>query len=290
MTPAPSAAVRLIATDLDGTLLDPAGRIADADAHAIHAAAAAGVVVVVATGRPLRWLGCLAPIAAADPLVVASNGAAVYDLHADRVVTSHPLHRDLVADLADELRVRLPGLRFALEEGRVFRSEPDWQAHTPDPTVTLADEETVTVRDTWPDLLQGAGDIVKFLAVHDDADPDELLAAAHAIVGDRAVVTHSVTRGRRALLEVSAPGISKAATIAALAHERRITAAQVAAFGDMPNDLAMLEYAGRPFVMANGHPSLRARFPVIGSNAHAGVGAQIRRLLGHDDGSPRGGR
>ncbi|HHU37960.1 MAG TPA: HAD family phosphatase [Propionibacterium sp.] len=271
--------IRLIATDLDGTLLDPTGRISATDAQALLDAAAAGVVVVVATGRPLRWLRCLAPIADADPLVVASNGAAVYDLHHDRVLLQHPLDPELIGEIAEELAAQVPGLMFAVEEGRVFRTEPAWANHIPDPSVTAEDEEAVTVRGAWPGVLEGAGEVVKFLAIHRDADPDELLAAAVAIVGDRAVVTHSVTRGRRALLEVSAPGISKAAAIAALARDRAIEPHQVAAFGDMPNDLAMLEYAGHPFVMANGHAALKERFPVIGSNVEAGVGAQVRRLL-----------
>lgn len=273
--------VRLIATDLDGTLLDPSGRIAASEADAVRAASEAGIVVVVATGRPLRWLHVLEPIADADPLVVASNGAVVYDLHADEVVRSHALPRDLIGTLAEDLRSGLPGLLFALEEGHRFSTEASWSHTLPDGSRTPAQEETVTARAAWPDVLASAGDVVKFLALHPDADPDDLLARADAIVAGRAEVTHSVVTGRRALLEISASGISKAATIAELAAERGIAPAQVAAFGDMPNDLAMLEYAGMPFVMANGHPALRERFPVIGSNAEGGVGGEIRRLLGH---------
>lgn len=272
--------VRLIATDLDGTLLDPSGRIAEAEAEAVRAASEAGIVVVVATGRPLRWLDVLAPIADADPLVVASNGAVVYDLHADTVVRSHTLDVPLIGALAHDLRGALPGLLFALEEGRRFSTEDAWAYHLPDASRSLAQEESVTRRGAWASVLAEAGDVVKFLALHPDADPDDLLAAATDVLGGRAEVTHSVTAGRRALLEMSAPGISKAATIAELAAERGITPAQVAAFGDMPNDLAMLEYAGMPFVMANGHPALLERFAAIGSNAEGGVGAQIRRLLG----------
>ena len=272
--------VRLIATDLDGTLLDPSGRIAEAEAEAVRAASRAGIVVVVATGRPLRWLDVLAPIADADPLVVASNGAVVYDLHADTVVRSHTLDVPLIGALAHDLRGALPGLLFALEEGRRFSTEDAWAYHLPDASRSLAQEESVTRRGAWASVLAEAGDVVKFLALHPDADPDDLLAAATDVLGGRAEVTHSVTAGRRALLEMSAPGISKAATITELAAERGITPAQVAAFGDMPNDLAMLEYAGMPYVMANGHPALLERFAVIGSNAEGGVGAQIRRLLG----------
>ncbi|MDO5533953.1 MAG: HAD family hydrolase [Propionibacteriaceae bacterium] len=271
--------VRLIATDLDGTLLAPSGQISPADADAVLAASEAGVVIVVATGRPLRWLDVLAPIADADPLVVASNGAVVYDLHHDTVVTSHALDRALIGHLADELRAAVPGLLFALEEGRQFATEDAWAHHLPDASRSSDQEEAVTRRGPWTRVLDECGDVVKFLALHPDSDPDELVAAASAVLDGRAEVTHSVTAGRRALLEISARGISKAATIAELATEHGIRAAEVAAFGDMPNDLAMLEYAGHPFVMANGHPALLERFPVIGSNAEGGVGTQIRRLL-----------
>ena len=270
--------IRLIATDLDGTLLDPSGRIPEAEADALREASAAGIVLVVATGRPLRWLDVLDPIADADPLVVASNGAVVYDLHRDEVVLSHALPRPLIRTLGADLLGALPDLLFALEEGHRFSAEDRWTLHVPHGG-RVADEAAVTRRGSWPGLLDGAGDVVKFLALHPDADPDELVAAASAVVAGRAEVTHAVTGGRRALLEMSAAGISKAATIAELADARGITPAQVAAFGDMPNDLAMLEYAGHPFVMANGHPLLRERFPVIGSNAEGGVGAQVRRLL-----------
>ena len=271
--------VRLIATDLDGTLLDPAGRIPEAEADALRAASAAGVVIVVATGRPLRWLDVLAPIADADPLVVASNGAVVYDLHRDAVVLSHALPVAVIRALSRDLRHALPDLMFGLEEGRRFSTEDAWATYVPGGG-RLADEEAATRRGPWPGVLDGAGDVVKFLALHPDADPDELVAVASEVVAGRAEVTHSVTDGRRALLEMSAPGISKAATIAELAAARGIRPDQVAAFGDMPNDLAMLEYAGLPYVMANGHPLLRERFPVIGSNADGGVGVQVRLLLG----------
>lgn len=272
--------VRLIATDLDGTLLDPSGHIVASDVEAVRAAADAGVVVVVATGRPLRWLDCLEPIADAHPLVVPSNGAMVYDLLERRVVKRHPLGRELVEELAADLRAGVPGLMFALEEGDVFRCEPAWSGHVPDRSRTDAQEAAITFRDEWADLLAGSGHVVKFLAAHPDADPDDLVHRAARVIGDRAEVTHSVAEGRRALLEISAAGVSKAATLAELCAERDIAPSDVAAFGDMPNDLAMLEFAGHPFVMANGHPTLRDRFPVIGSNDSGGVGERIRLLLG----------
>ncbi|MBK8463114.1 MAG: HAD family phosphatase [Nigerium sp.] len=271
--------LRLIASDLDGTLLDPSGRIADADAEALREASAAGVRIVIATGRPLRWLAPLEAIADVRPLVIVSNGAAVWDLQRERLERTSPLDRTLVATLAEELRARIPALVFGLEEGTRFASEEAWTGHAPDHARTREQEDALTVRGPLPLLLAQERAILKFLASHPDADPDALAARARTIVGGRAVVTHSVTTGRRALLEISAAGVSKAVTLAGLCAEHGIAPAEVAAFGDMPNDADMLASVGRPFVMANAHPALRARFPVIGGNHEAGVGAQVRALL-----------
>lgn len=271
--------IRLIASDLDGTLLDPSGRIAAADADALREASAAGVRIVIATGRPLRWLAPLEAIADVQPLVIVSNGAAVWDLQRQCLDRTDPLDRALVAALAEELRAHIPELVFGLEEGTRFASEEGWTGHAPDHARTREQEDAVTVRGPLPTLLASEPAVLKFLASHPDADPDALVERARAIVGERAIVTHSVTTGRRALLEISAAGVSKAVTLARLCAEHGIAAAEVAAFGDMPNDTEMLAYAGRPFVMANAHPALRARFPVIGGNHEAGVGVQIRALL-----------
>lgn len=270
--------VRLVATDLDGTLLDPTGRISDSDAAAVLEAAAAGVLIVVATGRPVRWLGCLSAIKDAHPFVIVSNGAAVYDLLEERVVRTHPLAPALLAELAAELREAIPGLVLAVEHGDHFGCEPEWFSAGPDRTRTASEEDAVTLRAPWGDLLAVEADVVKLLGLHAGYSPDDLLERAVAVVGDRAVVTHSVATGH-ALLEITAPGITKAHTLAAFCAEHGVDAADVAAFGDMPNDLEMLTFAGRPFVMANGHASLRERFPVIGSNADGGVGRQLRTLL-----------
>lgn len=271
--------IRLIASDLDGTLLDPSGRIAAADADALREASAAGVRIVIATGRPLRWLAPLEAIADVRPLVIVSNGAAVWDLQRQRLDRTDPLDRTLVAALAEELRAHVPELVFGLEEGARFASEEGWTGHAPDHARTREQEDAVTVRGPLPTLLATERTVLKLLASHPDADPDALVERARAIVGERAIVTHSVTSGRRALLEISAAGVSKAVTLARLCAEHGIAAAEVAAFGDMPNDAEMLAYAGRPFVMANAHPALRARFPVIGGNHEAGVGTQVRALL-----------
>lgn len=109
------------------------------------------------------------------------------------------------------------------------------------------------------ELLAGATDgLVKLLARHEELDPDTLLSRAREVVGEVAEMTHS---SRSGLLEISAAGVSKATTLAVVCEERGISAAEVLAFGDMPNDLPMLAWAGRPYAMGNSHRDVLAAVP-----------------------------
>ena len=87
---------------------------------------------------------------------------------------------------------------------------------------------------------------------------DELLDAAREIVGDQATLTHSSSGLGGALLEISAPGVSKATTLELLCEQRGLTFEDVLAFGDMPNDLPLLSWAGSGWAMANAHPDVLA--------------------------------
>jgi hypothetical protein len=117
--------------------------------------------------------------------------------------------------------------------------------------------------------------IVKLLARHEGMNADELLATAHRSVAGRGTLTHSSSDG---LLEISAVGVSKATGLAELAQERGIGPADVVAFGDMPNDLPMLAWAGRGLAVANAHPEvLSAADEVIGSNDDDGVAAYLEQ-------------
>lgn len=263
--------IRLIATDLDGTLLDPSGRIPTANRDALLAAADAGVRVVVATGRPIRWLECLDDVRDAEPLVIVSNGAALYDLARGTVVRSHPLPPSVLRSLVADLGGAVDGLSFGLERGDLFGCEPG--------SLSLHADWPETVIAPVAELLDRVSPVVKLLAYHDELSSDALASHAEPVVGDRAVVTHSLTHARFGMVELSARGITKASLLAELCTDLGVEPSEVAAFGDMPNDRAMLEFAGRSFVMANAHASLRACFEVIGSNADAGVAGALRRIL-----------
>jgi hydroxymethylpyrimidine pyrophosphatase-like HAD family hydrolase len=108
--------------------------------------------------------------------------------------------------------------------------------------------------------------VVKLLARHEQLGAQDYWDAAEAAVGDRVTITWSSSS---TLLEISDYEVTKATTLALLADELGVGAEDVVAFGDMPNDLPMLAWAGTPYAMANAHPSVLA--------------AVDRRAPGHDD-------
>ena len=120
-----------------------------------------------------------------------------------------------------------------------------------------------------------AGGVVKLLVRHEEMTGDELLAAARAALGDLAETTHSSADG---LLEISAAGVSKASGLAAFADERGLGPADVVAFGDMPNDLPMLAWAGHAVAMANAHADVLAvADEITGHHDEDGVAQVLER-------------
>jgi hydroxymethylpyrimidine pyrophosphatase-like HAD family hydrolase len=107
---------------------------------------------------------------------------------------------------------------------------------------------------------------------------DELVAHARELLVDLAELSHSSTAD--ALLEIGAAGVSKASGLAVLCARQGIDPGEVLAFGDMPNDLAMLQWAGRSVAVANAHPEVIATADeVTASNDEGGVARVLERLL-----------
>lgn len=264
---------KLIATDLDGTFLSPDASVSAENSAAVLAAQEAGVTVVFATGRPIRWLEVIRGLPGAHPIVIASNGAALYDAAEDVMVDRITIETALALEAVDQIRSVADDVRFAFESGTRFGHEPHYTTWEPtdgsDPDIFAGPVETI-VHD----------DLVKMLVQSPGLDSDELLARVDRVVGDRLSVTHSSSRGY-GLVEVSAPGVDKGAMLARVCGRLGIEADEVAAFGDMPNDLSMLSWVGHPYVVANAHPALLARgFTQVPANTDSGVGQTIRRLLG----------
>jgi Cof subfamily protein (haloacid dehalogenase superfamily) len=267
----------MLASDLDGTLLRSDGTVSPRSRAALRAAVHAGLLVAFVTGRPPRWLDEIAEATGHLGVAVGANGAVLYDLATEQIIAIHPLRPDELATLTSELRGAFPCVQFAVEYGDSFAAEPgyahDW-AINPD-----ADRRGRPI--AAPLVAELASIIsrpgVKLLAKDHAADVDEFLASADILLAGRASVTHSSTFG---LLEIAAPGVTKASGLAELAASHGIAPDEVAAIGDMPNDVPMLQWAGTSYAVANAHPAaLAAADHVLGSNDDDAVALLIENLL-----------
>jgi hydroxymethylpyrimidine pyrophosphatase-like HAD family hydrolase len=265
---------RLIATDLDGTLLNDDKSVSDRTIAALAAAEKAGIDVFFVTGRPARWMDVVSAHVHGHGLAICANGAAVVDLHAGgELVKVRPLPREVALDVVRTLRDVAPGTAFAVELTTGIRYEPAYPPFQQDPGAVVAAAEK---------LLQegGAGPeapVVKLLAHHPRLTPDGFLTLARTAAGDRAAFTRS---SPSALLEISGLGVSKASTLALCCAERGISSDEVVAFGDMPNDLEMLTWAGTSYAMGNAHADvLAAASARTAGNNEDGVAVVIERIL-----------
>jgi hydroxymethylpyrimidine pyrophosphatase-like HAD family hydrolase len=244
-------APQLVATDVDGTLLDPDDRVSPRAAAVIGRLVAAGVGFVLVTGRPPRWIP---PVVAELPvarLAVCANGAALYDAADDQVIWTRTLDPATLLELAEAVAEVLPGSGLAVErvggsadDSSVaqFVAEKAYVHAWPNPDHAPAER---------PELLGQPA--VKMLARAPGLSSDAMVAALAPVVGDRADLTFSHPRG---LIEMSPPGVTKATGLEEVARRLGVGAADVVAFGDMPNDLEMLRWAGHGVAMGNAHPAL----------------------------------
>jgi Cof subfamily protein (haloacid dehalogenase superfamily) len=261
-----SAPFKLIATDVDGTLI--AGGAESPSARtgaALRAARAAGLIVVLVTGRPPRGVWDLARRRVAD-LAICANGALVYDLPLDRLTLERPLPEAVTHRLVTDLRAAAPGVVFAAEAGFQFCREPGYLTAHP------LDSLNPVVEDA---LGFGELAVAKLIARHDGMQQKLLIALAEAVAGADAVVTRSGPE----LVEIAAAGVTKASTLEAVCAERGIAASEVLAFGDMVNDVSLLRWAGHGVAVAGAHPDLLAVADEVTASAEDdGVAVYLERL------------
>lgn len=259
---------RLVAIDLDGTFLRSDGTIAPRSAAALARIERAGARFVFVTGRPPRYTApTLGPFGYRGT-VLCSNGAVTYDMRQGVVTGQRLIPALALAEAATRLRQAIPGLGIAVEHDDTLVRD---QFYEPGAWGTI---ETSPV---LPDASLFVRDAVKLLGRHPTLSADELLELATPAVGEIVAVYHS---GGPRLLEATAAGVSKGTALATLAGQLGIAAADVAAFGDMINDLPMLAWAGTSYGMANAHPAVLAAVDqVIPSNDDDGVATIIEQLF-----------
>jgi hypothetical protein len=266
---------RLVATDLDGTLVRGDRSISPRTAKAFGRLASAGVPIVLVTGRPIRWLPGIYEQLTVRPLAVCVNGAAIYDPETDEMIHSAPLTAEAVAEACTRLRAAVPGVVFAAERdgGRNLVHETDyaigpWEVGR-DGVRSAPYDEVI------------AAPAHKLLVRAGAQPPDEFTALVAECVAGVAEATNSSSSG---MVEVSAAGVTKASGLARVADSLGIAAGDVVAFGDMPNDLPMLAWVGHGVAMLNGHPAVRAAAHAVTTytNEDDGVAAYLETLFALD--------
>lgn len=258
-----------MATDLDGTLLHSDGTVTDGTRAVLTALDDLGVPVVFTTGRPIRWMESLWADVGGHGLAICSNGGIVYDVAEQAVARARTIDVDTMLDVGRALRRAIPGTTFALEKTTGFARE---EAFMPRRSVNAVSDIPLGPLESIADET-----VVKLLARHEDISPEPFWERVEEVVGHLVTTTWSAIG---TLVEMSAAGVTKASTLTTVAADLGIGPDEVIAFGDMPNDLPLLSWAGTSYAMANAHPTLiELADHVAPTNDEDGVAAVLREVF-----------
>ena len=265
--------VKLIATDLDGTLLGPAAQISQRSLDALHLARQAGVEVVAATGR--GWHSATQVLAEARSIqhLVCSNGALLFDRLAAEIVRYDAIAPDAVGVAARAVHRAFDdiGMGWELSDG-TFGWDEVFLDHNR--AIELRDGHTRVERLPVDDPPAA---VLKLLVSARGLGEEELLDRLAPHMPEDIETTASGI----SFVEITGRGVHKAKALQDLCDDLAITPADVVAFGDNRNDVAMLEWAGTSYAMANGHPAARAAADrEAPDHADDGVAQVIEALLG----------
>lgn len=242
---------KLIALDMDGTLLTPEGRISPRTQAAITAARARGVTVVLTSGRPLEGMTAYLAelgLTGQDDYVICYNGALVQQVAEQRIIRSQLLtgsDASAIAHLASELGVNVHG--FSVSRGLISPRVSPYTEHESrliKMPINLVDFAT----------LPADEQIMKVMMI----DPEPLLSRAIARLPAELYERYTVVRSSPYFLEFMNKRSNKGTGVAALAEHLGLTAAQVIAVGDAGNDRHMIEYAGLGVAMGNATDEIKA--------------------------------
>lgn len=265
---------RLIALDLDGTLLTGDKRIGERSARAIRAVRDRGCEVVLCTGRPPRGVRAYAE-ALELPVAIVYNGASIVDFASGAAHNLHQLDRDTALTVLARMRRAHPGVLSGMETAYGwYLEEASFRRRR-----AVLDSEGLPPPDgvgPLEDFLRGTA--IKLFFRHEQAGVEALSAT----VADLEVYR---TWSGAALLEVMHPAVNKRVALERFALERGLARSEVAAFGDQHNDREMLAWAGCGVAMANAAPEARAAADrIAASNDDEGVAEVLEDWLRGADG------
>jgi 5-amino-6-(5-phospho-D-ribitylamino)uracil phosphatase len=274
--------IRLLAIDIDGTLLDSRGRLPDGHREALIEASAAGVEIALVTGRSFHFTRAVVerlPL----PLTLIVNNGAVVKRKDGATELRHVLAREVARRILDETGHLEDSVAIVFDrpdERQIVFQRMDWShpnrrgyyeknkafiAGTTSPLRDMLTEDPIQV------MFNGSVEPMRALVASLRAMP----------IADRfsAAITEYVTRDF-SLVDVNGPGCSKGTTLKTWVERRGWRSADVAAFGDNLNDVEMLDYAGTAYVMGNAVGALKSRgYRETASNDEDGLALAIRACL-----------
>lgn len=259
----------VVAIDLDGTLLRSDGTLSPRSMRVLDKARSRGARVVVVTARPPRHVRrVLADAGWCEAIAICSNGAIVHDLARNQTVSTAVLGSETAVRVAAAFAQAMPEVRWAVETGFELVSAPGWGYTF---SGELAHRRDHQLDAMW--LLP----LVKILGWSDQRTADQMLEVIRSLDLSDVEFTHS---GGAGIVELSAAAVTKAGALAEFCRSSGVTAEDVIAFGDMPNDVPMLRWAGRSWAVANAHPDARdAATAVTASNDDDGVAQVLEDLF-----------
>lgn len=263
----------MVATDLDGTLLDPSGGIGTRTRRALSAAREAGIFVVPVTGRPPEAMWPVISRAGLGPLGVCSNGAVLVDVESQKVLEVERIAAELASRLVAELRRVAPGIVLASDnldgfiyEHGFFDGPVDWT------------EPLEAVDDIIPATMDGC---VKLIARRPGWSAPELIAL---IERDLAEEAHVTTSGLD-WVDIGLLGVTKAYALERVCDRLGVSVTEVVAVGDNHNDLSVLGWAGTAMAPANAIPEVLAMVDrVLPANTEEGVAVLLEELVAQGSG------
>ncbi|MFF7601176.1 HAD family hydrolase [Streptomyces mirabilis] len=261
---------KLVATDLDGTLLRSDETVSERTREALAAVTSAGAAHIVVTGRAVPWTRHILDDLGYEGLAVCGQGAQVYDAGEHRLLTSVTLDRQLAGLALAKIEAEVGPLLLAASrdglDGEVLVGPGYRRQDGSLPVVPIRD-----ATDLWSAPLN------KVYVQHPTLSDDELAAVAAKVAGGLV----GVTMAGAGIVEILPLGLSKATGLSLAARRLGVKAADTIAFGDMPNDIPMFAWAAHSVAMANAHDELKAvADEVTSSNEEDGIAVVLERMLG----------
>ncbi|MFJ5102226.1 HAD family hydrolase [Streptomyces sp. NPDC088554] len=270
---APAAAAafpyKLVATDLDGTLLREDHTVSGRTREALAAVTEAGAAHIIVTGRAVPWTRHILDDLGYEGIAVCGQGAQVYHAGEHRLLTSLTLDRQLAGLALAKIEREVGPLSLAVGrdglEGKVLVGAGFRLQEGPLPAESVTDRTEL-----W------SAPINKVYVQHPELDDDALAQAARAAAGGLV----DVVMAGPGVVEILPLGLTKATGLSLAARRLGVKAADTIAFGDMPNDIPMFGWARHGVAMANAHEELKAVADgVTASNEDDGIAVVLERLL-----------